>query len=222
MKNIIIEHAKDLKINSQLIIKSKTEAFYILIVDEELIAEKEIIVEAGASLKTYYLFLNNNSDLNLKHVVNREAKLNSNSLVLSDSLLKIKTEYDFVGADSFGQVSADAVLNGAANLKYEAILRVKPDAQQSDTRVDLRLYLNSSAAHGQLTPQLEVAANDVKAGHSSSTFKLSADDLFYLQTRGLSLNQIKTLQLKSLSNKFVQGLDNSTAKLLLDLITTQI
>ncbi len=222
MPNIIINHAKDLKTNSQLIIKSKSEAFYILIVDSEVIAETEIILEAGASLKAYYLFLNNNSELNLKHIINQDAVLTSNSLVLSESKLKVKAEYNFVGTGSVGQIKADAVLSGEANLNYEAILRVKPEAQHSDTRVDLRLYLNSPKAHGQLTPQLEVAANDVKAGHSASTFKLSSDDLFYLETRGLSLEQIKALQLKGLSNNFVQGLDSKTSETILDLIAKHI
>ena len=216
----IIEHTKD--INKQLIIKSKTEAFYILIVDEELIAEKEIIVEAGATLHTYYLFLNNNSNLNIKHSINQDAKIFSHSLVLSESEIKVKAEYNFVGSASFGEIKADAVLSGVANLKYDAILKVMPEAQQSDTRVDMRLYLNGPSAHGQLTPQLEVAANDVKAGHSASTFKLSSDDMFYLQSRGLSGAQIKALQLKSLSNIFVQGLDLETSKLILDLISKHV
>jgi Fe-S cluster assembly protein SufD len=221
MKNII-EHSKDLKTNNQLIIKSQTEAFYILIVDGEVTTTKEIILESGATLHTYYLFLNNKSELNFKHTINEDAKIIAHALVLSESELKVKAEYNFVGSSSFGAIKADAVLSGAANLKYDAILRVKPEAQQSDTRVDMRLYLNSPEARGQLTPQLEVAANDVKAGHSASTFKLSSDDLFYLQSRGLSPAQIKALQLKSLSNIFVQGLDLETSKTVLDLIATQI
>lgn len=216
----IIEHTKD--VNKQLIIKSKTEACYILIVDGDVDTNKEIIVEAGATLNAYYLFLNNTSNLNIKHSINQDAKIFSRSLVLSESELKVKAEYDFVGRSSFGEIKADAVLSGAANLKYDAILRVKPEAQQSDTRVDMRLYLNSPESRGQVTPQLEVAANDVKAGHSASTFKLSSDDMFYLQSRGLSMAQIKALQLKSLSNIFVQGLDLEASKLILDLISKHV
>lgn len=218
----IIEYTKDLKTNKQLIIKSKTEAFYILIIDGDVDAKQEIIIESGATLYAYYLFLNNTSSLDILHTINQDAKIISRSLVLSESELKVKAEYNFVGAASSGEIKADAVLSGAANLKYEAILRVKQSAQQSDTRVDLRLYLNSPTAHGQLIPQLEVAANDVKAGHSAGTFKLSSDDLFYLQSRGLSAAQIIVLQLKSLSNIFVQGLDLGTSRLLLDLIAKQI
>ena len=216
----IIEYTKD--INKQLIIKSKTEAFYILIVDGDIDTTKEIIVEADATLHAYYLFLNNTANLNITHTINQDAKIFSRSLVLSESELKVKAEYDFVGPASFGEIKADAVLSGTANLKYDAILRVKPEAQKSDTRVDLRLYLNGPAARGQLTPQLEVAANDVKAGHSASTFKLSSDDMFYLQSRGLSSAQIKALQLKALSNNFVQGLDLETSKLILDLISKHV
>jgi len=220
--NKIIEHAKNLKTNHQLIVKSKTEVFYILIIDREVSATSEIILESGAALHAYYLFLNNKSELNFKHTINQDAKIIARSLVLSESELKVRAEYDFVGPASFGEIKADAVLSGAANLKYEAILKIRPEAKQSETRVDLRLYLNSPSAHGQLIPQLEVAANDVKAGHSASTFKFSNNDLFYLQSRGLSAAQIIALQLKSLSNIFVQGLDPETSKLLLGLINQSI
>ena len=96
----IIEHAKD--INKQLIIKSKTEACYILIVDGEIETSKEIIVEAGATLHVYYLFLNNTANLNISHTINQDAKIFSRSLVLSESEIKVVTEYDFFGFASVG------------------------------------------------------------------------------------------------------------------------
>jgi len=221
MSHIIINYAKDLLNDGRLVIKSQTEVSYILIIDGDVAANREIILEDGATLHAYYLFLNNNSRINLKHVIGQNSILTSNSLVLNSSSLNVGTEYNLTSRGGSVLVKADAVLNGAANLNYEAVLRVKPAAQKSDSRVDLRLYLNSPAARGRLIPQLEVAADDVKAGHSASTFKLSSDDLFYLRTRGLSKRQIMALQLKGLSNNFVQGLDGATTKLILDLITKQ-
>ena len=221
MPQIIINYAKDLLNDGRLVIKSQTEVLYILIIDSAVAADREIILEDEAILHVYCLFLNNNSRINLKHTIGQNSVLISNSLVLSRSQLNVIAEYDLVGHGGTAFIKADAILNGSANLNYEAVLRVKPAAEKSDSRVDLRLYLNSPEARGRLIPQLKVAASDVQAGHSAGTFKLSADDLFYLQARGLSDKKIKALQLKGLSNNFVQGLDSATAKFILDLITKQ-
>jgi len=65
----------------------------------------------------------------------------------------------------------------------------------------------------------KIAANDVKAGHSASTFYLSPADLFYLQTRGLSQVQIKALVINSVVSQFMADIaDIKTKNLLLKLI----
>ena len=101
-------------------------------------------------------------------------------------------------------------------------MNVSPVAQKSDTRVDMRLYLEGKA-RGQVIPGLNIAANDVKAGHSASTFKLAPEDLFYLQSRGLSPADIKKMLSLSLAKNFIHGFpDEALSKEVLDLISVNL
>jgi Fe-S cluster assembly protein SufD len=87
----------------------------------------------------------------------------------------------------------------------------------------MRLRLIGPESRGQLLPGLNIAANDVKAGHSASTFQLSAEDMFYLRSRGLSLDNIQKLFALAMGNKFVTDLSDDNLKTeLLNLISTRL
>lgn len=53
--------------------------------------------------------------------------------------------------------------------------------------------LLSDTAHVDTRPQLEIYNNDVVAGHGATVGRLDADALFYLQTRGIPVEQARTL-----------------------------
>jgi len=194
---------------------TEARAQYVLIIDGEVTFEaySRIWQQAEKSnLNTYYLFLNKQpGEWQLKHELAEQATINSRSLYIgvNESDLKVKADYDFSGRGSFGRVSVDILLSNHAQVKYEANLNVFSDAQKSDTRVDMRLRLNGKDVRGQIVPGLNIAANDVKAGHSASTFQLSPEDLFYLRCRGLSPEAIRKMLALSLSRGFIKGIDDS-------------
>lgn len=179
----------------------------------------------GAHLDVYYLFLDYSNEVELNHNLAARAQINSHSLYLghNQEKLKVKASYNFIDEESGGRVTVDALLNDQAQLRYDADINVTKKAQRSDTRVDMRLRLMSKDSRGQLVPGLNIAANDVKAGHSASTFQLSAEDMFYLRSRGLSPDEIQKLFALSVANKFVSDLvDVDLKKELLNIISSRL
>ena len=74
--------------------------------------------------------------------------------------------------------SAHAVFNGK--------VIVRPGAQRTDSAQSSRNLLLSSRAQVDTQPQLEIFADDVKCTHGATIGQLDAEELFYLQSRGLS------------------------------------
>ena len=74
--------------------------------------------------------------------------------------------------------SAHAVFNGK--------VIVRPGAQRTDSAQSSRNLLLSSRAQIDTQPQLEIFADDVKCTHGATIGQLDAEELFYLQSRGLS------------------------------------
>lgn len=73
--------------------------------------------------------------------------------------------------------SAHAVFNGK--------VVVRPGAQHTDSAQSSRNLLLSGRAQVDTQPQLEIFADDVKCTHGATIGQLDAEEVFYLQSRGL-------------------------------------
>ena len=85
------------------------------------------------------------------------------------------------------------VLNGASHGIFNGKIVVHKDAQKSDARQTNKNLLLSPQAAVNTKPQLEIYADDVKCSHGSTIGQLDADALFYLRSRGLGLEEARTL-----------------------------
>jgi Fe-S cluster assembly protein SufD len=77
------------------------------------------------------------------------------------------------------------ILDGRARAVFNGKIIVRPDAQKTDAKQTNKTLLLSDNAQINTKPQLEIFANDVKCTHGATIGQLSADALFYLQTRGI-------------------------------------
>jgi len=85
------------------------------------------------------------------------------------------------------------ILDGAAHGVFNGKIVVHKDAQKSDARqVNKNLLLSGNAAVNT-KPQLEIYADDVKCSHGSTIGQMDADVLFYLRSRGLGLDEARSL-----------------------------
>lgn len=85
------------------------------------------------------------------------------------------------------------ILNGASHGVFNGKIVVHKDAQKSDARQTNKNLLLSPQAAVNTKPQLEIYADDVKCSHGSTIGQLDADALFYLRSRGLGLDEARSL-----------------------------
>ena len=79
-----------------------------------------------------------------------------------------------------------AIVDGAAHAVFNGRVRVRPGAQQTDSAQSSRNLLLSGQALVDTLPQLEIFADDVKCTHGATVGQLDSEEVFYLQSRGLS------------------------------------
>jgi Fe-S cluster assembly protein SufD len=77
------------------------------------------------------------------------------------------------------------VAGGAAHGVFNGKILVRRGAQLTDSAQQSRNLLLSPRAHVDTKPQLDIFADDVKAAHGATVGQLDADELFYLQSRGI-------------------------------------
>lgn len=106
---------------------------------------------------------------------------------------KFKTLQHHQAAHTTSRLEVRSVLDQQAKLICNSMIKVEKSAQHTDAHLENKNILLNKGARAVSIPQLEIEANDVKCGHGAAVSKLSSDDLFYLQSRGIDLLTTKCL-----------------------------
>jgi len=78
------------------------------------------------------------------------------------------------------------ILDGKSRAVFNGKVFVRHGAQQTDARQTNKNLLLSNDAQVDTKPQLEIFADDVKCTHGAAIGQLDEDELFYLESRGIS------------------------------------
>ena len=106
-----------------------------------------------------------------------------------------KQHFDFQSLqDHFApNCMSDLLVKGAlrdeAVSVYSGLIKIRKDAQHSDAYQANRSLILSPKAKADSIPKLEIEANDVRCTHGATMGQVDADQLFYLQSRGFSLEE---------------------------------
>jgi Fe-S cluster assembly protein SufD len=88
-----------------------------------------------------------------------------------------------------GDATSETLVKSAATERGQArflgSIRIAPHAQGSDARLRDDALLLSRNAHIDSVPALEIGANDVKAYHGATVGAIDAEQIFYMESRGI-------------------------------------
>lgn len=86
-----------------------------------------------------------------------------------------------------------AIVDGRAHSVFNGRMAVAQKAQLTSASQLNRNLLLSDSARVDTKPQLEIVADNVKCAHGATVSQLQADEIFYLQSRGISAPQAQRL-----------------------------
>lgn len=89
------------------------------------------------------------------------------------------------------------ILAGRSRAVFNGRIIVRPQAQKTDAKQSNRNLLLSDEATVFTRPQLEIRANDVRCTHGATIGRLDQDQLFYLRSRGLALDEARATLLRA-------------------------
>ncbi len=90
-----------------------------------------------------------------------------------------------------------ALLDDRAYLDSHAKIFISPEAGKTDSYMKQEIFLLEKSARAKAMPELSIMTNDVQAGHGVSVSGLDAEQVFYLNSRGLNSAQAKDLIIES-------------------------
>jgi Fe-S cluster assembly protein SufD len=107
--------------------------------------------------------------------------------------LDYATTQEHAAANTTSDLAFRGILDGRSSTVWSGMIKVDPGAQQIDAFQESRNLLLTKKAHADAIPGLEILANDVRCTHAAAIAQIDAEQLYYLRSRGLSLEQAKRL-----------------------------
>lgn len=151
-------------------------------------------------------FLQTDSDLKVcVHLNGPGAKchINCGYLVNNNNKINIDIQVLHNSSHTASVQEIRGLVTDRANVGFTGTITIPYDSQKCDGRQNHRAIILSDTARISATPQLEIWADDVKCAHGSAIGPLNQDQLFYLQTRGLTEGEAKKILLSSFFGDFM-------------------
>ncbi|MGI5842324.1 MAG: SufB/SufD family protein [Christensenellales bacterium] len=115
-----------------------------------------------------------------------------------------------------------AVVNGHGNITIDGIGKIEKSFGKSDAGQHSKIVLLEESALATVNPQLIINEFDVKAGHAAAVGGLDPEQIYYLQSRGLSKAQATSLLVFSYASKLFEVLPENEKQIATELIAKLI
>ena len=171
-----------------------------------------ISLEEGAVLNMVFVQLHggviNNTvriDLNGRH-----ADCNLGGLYLTDTkqLMNNSVELFHHVPECTSRQLFKGILQDEGVAKFYGRITVVPDAQKTEAFQANHNLILSDTAKAFSKPQLEIYADDVKCSHGSTVGRLNEDELFYMRSRGIKLEDARLLQQMAFADEVLRSISS--------------
>lgn len=115
-----------------------------------------------------------------------ECTIDGLALITGRQLADTHSCIDHARPHGISRQSHKCIVDGAAHAVFNGKIMVRPGAQRIDSSQSSRNLLLNAKARIDTKPQLEIFADDVKCAHGATVGQLDNEEVFYLQSRGLS------------------------------------
>lgn len=97
------------------------------------------------------------------------------------------------------------VVDDQGHAVFQGGIRVAPQAQKTDAQQLSRTLLLADRAQIDTKPELEILADDVKCSHGASIGDVDAQQMFYMQARGIPAHEARRLLLSGFAYEVVSA-----------------
>tara|TARA_Y100001968_G_C19418894_1_gene750593 strand:+ start:337 stop:1560 length:1224 start_codon:yes stop_codon:yes gene_type:complete len=137
-----------------------------------------------------------------------DAKTNIKGMQITKNNEQISTyaKISFNGPNGFLDQLNKSLAKDRSHSVFEGLIVVPQVAQKTDASQLSRNLLLSNHAKIDTKPQLEIIADDVKCMHGATISQLNENEIFYMRSRGLTLEEASKLQLRSYYQEIISFL----------------
>jgi len=208
----------------EIVVKEKASLDYVKIQNDEgklhQVANSMIHQSNNSKLNTFTLTMNGSLIRNNFSIAidgeNCESHFHGLYLLNGNTLADNHTVVDHLKPNSFSNELYKGVMDGNSKGVFNGKIFVRPYAQKTNAFQSNRNILLTDTAAINTKPQLEIWADDVKCSHGCTSGQLDEEALFYLRSRGISLNEAKAMLLYAFALDTLEAIKDPILKTYLD------
>jgi Fe-S cluster assembly protein SufD len=121
-----------------------------------------------------------------------------------DQHLDHDTQQNHLAANTTSDLLFKGALLEKSRSVWQGMIYVAPGAQKTDGYQANRNLVLSRAARADSIPGLEIMADDVRCTHGATVGKIDPEEIFYLQSRGISIEDAERLIVEGFFEPIVQ------------------
>jgi Fe-S cluster assembly protein SufD len=146
---------------------------------------QSVSVALGAQISRY--------NLDVMLAEGAECALDGLALIAANQLADTHTCIDHAQPHGISRQLHKCIVGGSAHAVFNGKVLVRQGAQRTDSVQSSRNLLLTDKAQVDTKPQLEIVADDVKCAHGATIGQLDSEEVFYLESRGLSNSVARSL-----------------------------
>ena len=138
----------------------------------------------------------------------KESISNINGLILGSGSSKneLLTKIRHIGKNTKSNQNIRTILSDKSRGSFQGKIRVESEADKTIANMSGKSLLLSEFARVNSKPELEILADDVNCSHGVTVGNLDLEQLFYLCSRGIPLDEAKKLLIRAFSEIIIENL----------------
>lgn len=144
--------------------------------------------------------------------IQTETLLNGLSMISGQQVADTHSLIAYEHPHSMSRQLHKTIVDGSAHAVFNGKVKVPQAAQLTDAGQLNRNLLLSPKGKVDTKPQLEIVADNVKCTHGATVSQLKADEVFYLQSRGIDATRAQNLLIYAFAAEILDGLPIESLK----------
>ncbi len=132
-----------------------------------------------------------------------------------------RTLQDHVAPDTYSDLLYRNSLDDKSQVIFAGLIRPGVNAARTDGYQKMENLMLSENAIAHAMPGLEILTDDVRCTHGATSGGVSADELFYMQARGISENQGRRLIVAGFFNSLLDRIEDTALREKLSVLLAQ-
>ena len=196
-------------------ILKKNERRLLVIDQREGTQHHMVILDAGAQLQMYVVLTGDGTACTIDvRLCGQGAQAMVKGLYFASATQQITciTRQEHVAPDCISTVAIRGVVVDAARTHYEGTIFVSPVGVGTQAEQSNKNMLFGATARATSKPRLEALTNDVQCAHGSAVGRVDSEQLFYVQSRGLSVSEAKKMLVEGFLSAVLTDLPDQKLK----------